>query len=268
MSVLTGKTVLITRAAHQSAKLANLLQQAGAIPLLYPCIEIRPPQNTQAFDEALYQLAHGKFQWLIITSANTAYSIAERLNALQISLPNPQKFQIAAVGPSTADAVKKHLNLNVEVVPPTYTASALAQSLTLEPDTSILLPQSEIADGALISVLNEMQVNLTTVTAYQNSPGHGGIHLLDYLQSQVLHAITFTSSSTVTNFIQRLQNEGGDINQLKEVCIACIGPKTATTAQADGLNVNVVPRTHTLEALVDALQEYFTRQKVSPYDYK
>lgn len=268
MSALTGKHVLITRAPHQAAELADLLQRAGAIPVLYPCIEIHPPQDNEALDQALIQLAAGQFQWLIVTSANTAYSLAERLKTLKITLPHAQKIQVAAVGPSTADAVKKHLNLNVEVVPPTYTASALAQAMALRPGTPVLLPQSEIADDTLISALNTMQADLTSVTAYQNSLGRGGIHLLDYLQQPMLQAITFTSSSTVTNFIQRLQNEGGDIRPLQQVCIACIGPKTAATAQSNGLHVNIVPTTHTLEALVDALQEYFMKQKASTYDYK
>lgn len=267
MSGLAGKYVVITRATHQSAELAALLEAKGAIPLRYPCIEIQPPPDLSALDEALQGLAAGEFAWLIITSLNTVSIMADRLKTLHLSLKHLSNLRIAAVGTATAYAVQHDLGVSVDCLPETFTAAVLAKSLDLAPETPVLLPQSELADSTLTDALSQMQVKLTAVTAYRNLPGSGGIRLLDYLNTQKLDSITFTSSSTVSNFISRLQAEGGTHEQLHAVCMACIGPKTAATAEEQGLNVSVMPSTHTIPALVDALHEHFLKQETNVYGY-
>lgn len=268
MSGLAGKYVVITRATHQSAELAALLEAEGAIPLPYPCIAIQPPEDLSALDAALHHLAAGKFDWLIVTSPNTVSIMDDRLKALNLSLNHLSNLRIAAVGTATADAVQRDLGVSVACLPETFTAAALAKSLNLAPGASVLLPQSALADSTLTDAFRQMQVKLTAVTAYYNRPGSGGIRLLDYLHTQKIDSITFTSSSTVNNFINRLQAEGGTSEQLHTVCIACIGPKTAATAQEQGLNVSVMPNTHTTPALVAALQEYFSQQETNVYGYE
>lgn len=268
MSGLAGKYVVITRTTHQSAELAALLEAKGAIPLRYPCIEIQPPPDLSALDEALQGLAAGEFEWLIITSPNTVSIMANRLKALNLSLNHLSNLRIAAVGTATAHAIQRDLDVSVHTIPEIFTAAILAKSLDLAPETSVLLPQSELADSPLSDALSQMQVKLTAVTAYYNRLGSGGIHLLDYLHTQKLDSITFTSSSTVSNFVTRLQAEGGTLEQLRAVCVACIGPKTAATAQANDLDVAVMPQTHTLPALVDALHEHFSKQETNVYGYE
>jgi uroporphyrinogen-III synthase len=72
-----------------------------------------------------------------------------------------------------------------------------------------------------------------------------------------IDAIAFTSSSTVTCFLQRFTAEGGRRSDLEGVAVACIGDKTAATARAGGLAVAVVPAASTLAGLVAALAAHF-----------
>ena len=102
--VLRGKAIVNTRASHQASDFDLLIRERGAVPIAYPCIAIVPPDDTTELDAALKQLNAGGFDWLGLTSANTVYSLAQRLHKLDLMLTG--KFKVAAVGPSTAEAAQ------------------------------------------------------------------------------------------------------------------------------------------------------------------
>src|SRR5687768_9095430 len=126
---LAGKRVVITRAAHQSSELADLLQQRGAEPVLYPCIAIAPPEDTAALDRALEAVARGDFDWLVLTSANTVLRLAEHLEVSTFQRPSFAGLQVAAVGAATAEAAEKLLSVMVNVLPEAFRADALARAI-------------------------------------------------------------------------------------------------------------------------------------------
>lgn len=254
MSALRGKKVVITRAVGQSAELMTLIASHLAKPLLYPCIDTVLPEDTQPLDNALRAASAGKFDWLVLTSANTVSFLSQRLNALNIQLRIP----VAAVGPVTADAAEKLLGLQAEVMPEHYVAEALADVLVLSSgEQRILLPQSAIAEDTLASTLISQGFGVTVVTAYQTVLGSGGVDLPRFLERNEVDAVTFTSGSTVRNLLKRFELEAGNPELLTNVCIACIGSKTAKVAQECGLHVDVVPPEHTLVALVEAMEDHF-----------
>src|SRR5690606_18364415 len=148
---LSGKRVVITRAAPQSEALANLLRGANAQPLFYPCIAITPPEDTTPLDEALRDLA--TFDWLILTNANTAYTLANRLEPLVLTLP--ARLQLGVHLPATTKTARDLLGVDVAVPSNSddYNAEALARDLQLLPGSSVLLPQSEIAPPTLAEAL-------------------------------------------------------------------------------------------------------------------
>jgi uroporphyrinogen-III synthase len=254
---MTGKRVVVTRAQDQAAALSALLRSRGAEPLLYPCIAIAPPQQTAPLDTALQAAAAGAFDWLVVTSTNTVRAIAQRLTTLGLTLTPHSTLAVAAVGPATAQSVQHRLGLPVHVVPETYVAEALAQVLQPVSQRRILLPQADLAPPVLAQKLAAAGAYVTAVTAYRTVPGHGGVDLPALLATAQVDAITFTSPSTVRNCLRRLADAGGDPGHLARVCVACLGPVTAQTAQACGLAVAVMPPGHTLEGLVTALATYF-----------
>jgi uroporphyrinogen-III synthase len=258
---LQGKRVVNTRAEHQASDLDALLHARGALPLTYPCIATKASEDSAELDNALGRLILGDFDWLALTSANTVHSLRERLAALGARLPDPPRFRTAAVGPATAAAARSLLGLEVDLVPDEYLAEELAAALRFGPGTRVLLPEADIARPTLAESLQEAGARVTTVTAYRTVRGQGGVAVPRLLDAGEIDAVTFTSSSTVTYFLERLREEGDPAQaRLHEVCLACIGPKTAETVYQHGLQPAVIAAQHTLAGLVDGLEFYFAER--------
>jgi len=256
-SGLAGRRVVVTRAPHQAAEVVDLLGEQGAKALHYPCIDILPPEDTSELDTILREAADGAFDWLVLTSANTAWILGQRLKALDLAF---EGALVAAVGPKTAAAVWTELNLVVDLVAERHVAEELAEALQPVGGQRILLPQSAIARGVLAEALRKAGADVTVVTAYTTAPGQGGNAVPQLLREGSVDAITFSSSSTVRYFLSRLEAEDGRRDDLKGVCLAAIGPITAETMREHDLPVSVQAAEFTLLGLVKALDIYFAER--------
>ncbi|WP_395141803.1 uroporphyrinogen-III synthase [Armatimonas sp.] len=246
---MTGKRIVNTRATHQNSRFTALLQSQGAEVIEYPCIAIVPPEDDRPLREALANLAH--FDWLLLTSTNTVLALAASYPLAPARLGN------AAVGPATARAAQAYLGLETVLLPETFTAETLGEALPIHSGERVLIPASAIARTTLADILRARGAEVTVIEAYRTVPGTGGANVPALLAQKQVDAVTFTSASTVENFMARLSAEGGNHADLASVCIACIGPQTAAMAKAHGLQVNVMPTTHTLDGLMEALAKYF-----------
>jgi uroporphyrinogen-III synthase len=253
---MAGKRIVNTRAAHQAAELDVLLRERGAEPLPYPCIAIVPPAQTDELDRALREAAMGAFDWIILTSANTVLSLAQRLDSMSLAL-HSTRLHVAVVGSSTAQAAKEHLGLDIDVLPDEFTSESLAASFKNAYGLRILLPVSYISRPNLAEALRASGASVTRLVAYRTISGSGGVEISSLLARRQVDAIVFTSTSTVTYFMQRLTAEGGNRDNLGEICIASIGPQTAQTAQECGMHVSITATVHTVEGLVAGLESYF-----------
>jgi uroporphyrinogen III methyltransferase/synthase len=78
------------------------------------------------------------------------------------------------------------------------------------------------------------------------------------LEKGEIHMVTFTSSSTVTNFVEIFGEERQYLKTwMNNVAVACIGPITARTAEEQGLSVSLLPDEYTIKALTNAIVQYF-----------
>ncbi len=256
---LLGRQVVVTQAANQAPELAALLAQAGATPLLYPCLAIVPPADTTVLDQALQLAAHGGYDWLVLTSANAVRSVAARLAALKIASQQLAGMRVATVGAATAEAVHSELGLGVHLTPVEEVAEGLAAALeaTVQPNDRILLPQVAQARDVLVRRLKATGALVTHVVAYETVRGSGGVDLPALLAQRAVDAVTLASSSAFTFLLERLTREGGDPAALHNVCLACIGPITARTVRDAGFTPAVVSVRQSLDGLVAALAEYF-----------
>jgi len=218
---LEGKRVVITRSAAQSNEMAKLLLKYGAVPVLYPCIEIIAPESTNELDSALLKAADYAYEWLVVTSANTVEAIAARLNSLGITLGD---LMIAAIGPKTAASVREQLGVEVHFVARKYEAEAFADEMEVTSGQRVLLPQSERARPILVEKLTQKGAIVSAVVAYRTVMGVGGDDVPSLLISGQIDAITFTSASTVHYFQARIENEGAGMSDLDGICLAAIGP--------------------------------------------
>src|SRR5947208_9984313 len=218
-SELQGKHILVTRAHEQAGALSERLQAVGAIPVEFPVIRIVPPQNWEPLDSALGKLflADARnlpyYAWLIFTSANGVNIFCERLLNLGFHTQNMLGVRVAAIGPATAAALA-HYDITADLVPSEYIAESVASALiedTQRREESlegkrILLPRAAEARQVLVTGLEQAGAIVDEVAAYTTIAAAGddeqGREVLHLLQNGQIDIITFTSSSTVRNFMQ------------------------------------------------------------------
>lgn len=270
--LLAGKRIVVTRAAAQAEPLAAALANLGAIPLLIPTIRIEPLADLSSLDRALQKLE--EYQWMVFTSVNGVEIVAERLAALGLTAQAIDSLQVAAVGSSTAQALRAK-NIEATFTPARYVAEAIVDGLGNIDGQRILLPQAEIARETLATRLTARGAIVNAIPIYQTLPAPlDGVALAELTQGVDL--LTFTSSSTVENLFAALEQAVPEqsINQsthdmssvetalaklaaLANPAIACIGPVTAETVRSIGVQVDIVATEHTISGLVDAIVAYY-----------
>lgn len=258
MTGLSGKNVVITRAWHQSSDFTQKLEAHKAVPLHYPCVEILPPAETALLETQMAALFAGSFDWLVLTSQNAVIALASQMKTLRIQQPLPSWLKFAAIGPATAAAAHDFLGIDPHAIPQIYNSESLSELLSFCSGQRMLLPQADIARPELAEQLRSAGAIVTSVVAYRTQKGSGGIPLLSYLQRRKIDVITFASPSAVRFFKERLNDEGGDFELLRTVCIACIGNVTEKAARESGLDVTLVAKHHTVDSLIQSLREHFS----------
>jgi uroporphyrinogen-III synthase len=165
MKPLSGRRILITRARHQAQSLASALEEKGATVVAIPAIEILPPDSYDALDAALWNAKN--YQWLVVTSANGAEVLAERLAALKLPTAALDPLKIAAIGPATARALGE-MGLHVDEVPKQAIAESLVESLRDQVGgKNVLLVRAKVARDVLPEELRNAGAHVDVVDAYQ-----------------------------------------------------------------------------------------------------
>ena len=139
MDALAGLRVVNTRAKEQAGELDALLRAAGAIPLPYPCISIEPVTKIREFDDLLRQQS---FDWICLTSQNAVEMLAIRANAIGLDRALLTAPRYAAVGNATANALKKHLDIDASFTPETFDAESMARDCPIHEGERVLMPVS------------------------------------------------------------------------------------------------------------------------------
>ena len=242
--------VLITRPRQKAAEFAEALQSIGAESVILPCIEIEPVTDTTLLDRALSRL--DCYDWLVFTSANAVEVVSKRLDALGVH-PKPGNPRLAAVGPKTAASLQDRGLLPDFIPQDEFIAETLLPGLGDLSGRWVLLPTADIADDHLPCAIQAADGVAHVITAYRTLPAAPDSAGLAGLQAGV-DVVTFTSGSTVRNFITITRNAGLNPHNLPgNPQIACIGPKTAHAAREAGLKVDVIPNEYTVDGLVAAI---------------
>src|SRR3984957_2786811 len=162
---LAGKRILITRARHQAGRLAEALEAHGAEGLRLPTIEVVPPETSAHLDASL-EVAGG-FDWLIVTSANGATALADRMQFLGIPWERLKHLQVAAIGPATAAAITR-IGLKVAAMPEEYVAEAVVAMLRERvAGQRVLLARAAVARDVIPEQLRKCGADIHVVEAYR-----------------------------------------------------------------------------------------------------
>lgn len=252
---LAGERVLITRAKDQAGSLAEQLEALGATVIEIPAIEIRPPASYVALDATLNNLEN--YDWLVLTSVNGVEALFARMEKLGFGPEKLLHLNIAAIGPATREKIEEH-GLPVDVMPEKYVAESVVEALWEQVrGTRVLLVRAKVARDVIPEELRKAGARVHVVEAYETVvPEESRARLQKVLNDprQRPTAVTFTSSSTVRNFVALLgSDEPAKI--LHGITIASIGPVTSATLRELGLHVDVEAQEFTVPGLVKALVE-------------
>jgi len=241
---LLGRRVVVTRARAQAGALADRLAAEGAATVEVPAIAVGDPADGgEALAAAVDRLAAGAYAWVVVTSPNGATRLLAALAAAGRDARALGGVRLAAIGPGTAEALAA-ARLVPDLVPPRFVAESLVAEFP-PGEGRVLLPRAAVARGVLPEGLAAKGWDVDVVEAYRTAP----VPLDEAAAAAVAEAeiVTFTSSSTVTNFLDAL----GD--RPAPPVVAAIGPVTAATARERGLRVDVEAADHTIDGLVAAL---------------
>jgi len=256
---LSGCRVLVSRAKKQAGALSSRLREWGCEVIEIPFIEIRKPKSFRPLDSALANL--NTYDWLILTSANGVEALFERMSRMKLNALSLAHLRIAAIGPATRSAIEKQ-GLSVAVTPKEYVAESVVSALRQRvKGKRVLLVRAKVARDVIPRELRKVAAVVDVIEAYETvAPKSSAKKLRSVLTSEKLkpHAITFTSSSTVRNFVSLLGLRAARTTLKKgapnpRVHSASIGPVTSATLREFGLPVDIEAREYTIPGLVQAI---------------
>jgi uroporphyrinogen III methyltransferase/synthase len=252
---LLGKRIVVTRTRKQASVLSNKLRALGAHVIELPTIRIEPPSNLREFAE-LVQDAH-VYEWIVFTSANGVEAFFDIFFKLYNDAREIGGARIAAIGPATAQRVKD-FHLHVDLQPDEFVAEAVLREFKKQgsiENLHILLVRAEKARDALPKELSAMGAIVDEGFAYRTVPETRDTSgARRQLAQNGADLITFTSSSTVENFLAL------GLPWPNGMRIASIGPITSNTVRDHGLKVDVEAHRHDIDGLVQAIRELFTEK--------
>ena len=258
---LFGRGIVITRPEAQAKEFSSLLRAQGARVIHFPTIKIAPAESYEGLDRAIGQLS--QYQWIIFTSANGVGFFLKRLKELGRDMRDLKGIQVCAIGPVTAAKIEKS-GIRVDVVPEEFISEGVVrefEKLNLK-GSRVILPRAEKARNVIPEGLAKLGAKVDVVTAYRTeNSGRDRSELENLIREGKVDVITFTSPSTVTNFMEIM---GQNYVMPSQIKIACIGPVTAAAVKKAGLPTDIIQERYTIPGLVESLTAFFaTNQKKS-----
>ena len=244
---LFGQTIVVTRAAGQAAEFSEQLRALGADVIELPTISIQPPADSPPLNAAIERLS--SYDWLIFTSANGVRYFLDHLDRSSADLRS-LRARICAIGPATRAAVEA-LHLKVDLMPAEYVAEGVIAAFGAHDlaGKRILLPRAAVARDLIPAELSKLGAQIDVVEAYRNVVPELAARAREIFSGdRKPDWITFTSSSTVNNFLE-LAGAGA----LSGVKIASIGPITSATLRQRGLAIAVEAGKYTMAGLTEAI---------------
>ena len=251
---LFGRRIILTRARAQASEFAELLESYGADVVQFPTVEIRPISDNPVLDEAIARLAD--YDWVIFTSANAVEIFYSRLRELGKDVRSFGNRRICAVGPKTVEALNK-IGICADFVPSQSRGSAITAEMEDVAGQMVLLPRAKIAPDDLPNSLREKGTIVDSIPMYDTVKTRGGGR--DEIEREILNGninmVTFTSSSTVTTFLEMFDAYPPQV-LLDKVQIAVIGSSTGATVEHYGLSPDVMPKIASVEALAQEIVQF------------
>jgi uroporphyrinogen III methyltransferase/synthase len=249
---LSGRRILITRAADQAPAMVEKLVALGAEPVLCPTITIVPPASYADLDAEIALLS--KTDYLVLTSVNAVEAFFARLSATGEDARALAGVTLVTVGPRTAEMLAAY-GVHADLVPTDYQAEGVVELLRGEvAGKRVLYPRAALARDLIVRELAAAGASVAAPVAYASAVPAGAAATAHAALAGRLDLLSFTAASTVHNFVALLGAD--DLALARAIPVAVIGQQTATAAREQGFTVAVEPTEATLEAMVAAITDY------------
>lgn len=239
--------VVVTRTPNQASAFSQKLRQAGFVPVEFPAIMLQP-LPPEPLDAALAELA--TFGWLIFTSGNAVEFFFNGRHISPRQLPN-----VAASGSATAEKVAAR-GVTVTFMPEEFVGEQLVTGLGELAGKRVLLPRAKRGRPEIVRLLAKQGADVVEVPLYDTVTAVPTPAQWQTI-AQGFEAVTFTSPSSVRNFLKLAASRPEVQQWLETAVIVCIGPITAETAVTNGLTAIRVPDEYTTDGMVAELTRYF-----------
>ncbi|MFQ5640912.1 MAG: uroporphyrinogen-III synthase [bacterium] len=253
---LTGKTVVVTRAAEQAGELIATLKHAGAEVIHLPTIEFSEPDSWQPCDHAIARLH--EYDWVVYTSANGVRRFHQRLEKNGKSAADLRTKKIAAVGERTRAELQTS-GVLAELVPESFSAEGLVESFrSLDVNGKwFLYPKAQQGREIVEKGLLGYGAQVHAVAVYKtHAPGKNP--LAEQMKSQRVDLLTFTSPSTFRNLLGVCGREKLIAWKNSGCAFAAIGRVTADAIAQYDFTVDILPPQATVASFVTAISEYYS----------
>lgn len=251
---LWGQTVIVTRAREQASSLVEGLQRLGARVVQCPTIRVEPLESTPVLDEEIPLLMRNS--WVVFTSTNGVELFFQKLDALKLDARIFGPACVTAIGPATARALKKR-GIVPDYVPESSISENVAAGLLERGATKgrTLVVRAQEGREVLEAKLREGGADVVVAPLYRTLPDNSNApQARELIESGEVDWVSFTSSSTVKNFVDALGADFVTANR-ERFKVAAIGPITAETSRKYGLEPDVVATEASVESLALALSE-------------
>jgi uroporphyrinogen III methyltransferase/synthase len=251
---LFGRRIVVTRTRQQAGALSTQLRSLGADVTELPTIKIAPPENLMEFGELVRDAF--QYDWVVFTSPNGVTAFFDLFFKLYDDARALGNARIAAIGPGTAKRVKD-FHLAVDLQPEEAVAERLVEAFQQHESVEnlkFLLVRAANARDVLPKRLTQLGAIVDEAIAYRTVPETDDLTgAKKRFTDEGADLITFTSSSTVENFVAM------KLSWPKGIKTASIGPITSATMKQAGLKVDVEATQHDIDGLVDAIVGHLGR---------
>ncbi|MCP4253658.1 MAG: uroporphyrinogen-III C-methyltransferase [Candidatus Scalindua sp.] len=252
---LFGKTIIVTRSRDQASVFSDQLIELGANVLEYPTINITDPDDFGPLDKELENL--DSTDWLIFTSVNGVDAFFNRIFELGRDVRDLKGVKICSIGPSTTERIKG-FHVSIDCQPPKYVAESVVEALKKVEEIKgkrFLMPRTDIARSYIPEELEKLGAEVSDIVAYKTVLATDGDNIvLDKLKDGEVDIVTFTSASTVKNFVKIIGEE--NMSAFKNnVQFASIGPITNESAEEMDIEISIKAEEYTIPGLVQAIVE-------------
>jgi len=253
---LQGIRIAVTREAARGSALGRQLRRRGAVVLPCPAIATVKIARPPGLARVLARLK--RYDWVVFTSANGGEAFFSILKRCSVGSRAFRRARLAAIGPGTADAVRRLAGRRVDVVPRVHIAESLTEVLGRVRGKMVLIPRAAKARDVLPARLRKRGATVDVLKVYRTKPDRAGTaRLRRAVVAGSVDAVTFTSSSTVDFSMRAIGRRGRDAFRKGRIAAASIGPVTSRSLRAWGVTPAVEARPYSLKGLVTALVRYY-----------